>query len=67
MEVEFIGFYKATSQAKWLKNFDYGLKVVNSIERPLKIFGNNSATVFFSKKNRSGSRSKHIDIKILVV
>ena len=38
MEVEFIGCYKATSQAKWLKNFVFGLKVVNFVERRLKIF-----------------------------
>jgi len=50
-----------------LKNFVFGLKVVNSVERPLKIFCDNSIAIFFSKNNKSGSRSKHIDIKFLVV
>jgi len=67
MEVEFIGCYKATSQAKWLKNFVFGLKVVNFVERRLKIFCDNSAAIFFLKNNKSGSQSRHIDIKFLVV
>ena len=50
-----------------MKNFVFGLKVVNSVERPLKIFCDNSIAIFFSKNNKSGSRSKHIDIKFLVV
>ena len=50
-----------------MKNFTSGLKVVDSIARPLRIFCDNSAAVFFSKNNKSGSRSKHIDIKYLMV
>ncbi|KAK4408777.1 Retrovirus-related Pol polyprotein from transposon TNT 1-94 [Sesamum angolense] len=34
---------------------------------PIQIFCDNSAAVFFSKNNKSGSRNKHIDIKYLVV
>ena len=67
IEAEFIGCYKATSQAKWLKNFFSALEVVNSIERPLKIFCDNLVAVFFSKNNKNGSRSKHIDIKFLLL
>ena len=67
MEAEFIACYETTSQALWLKNFISGLKVVDSISRPLKIFCDNSAAVFFAKNNKSGSRSKHIDIKFLMV
>ncbi|XP_070014221.1 secreted RxLR effector protein 161-like [Nicotiana sylvestris] len=67
MEAEFIACYEATSQALWLKNFIYGLRIVDSISRPLRIFCDNSAAVFFSKNNKSGSRSKHIDIKYLMV
>lgn len=67
MEAEFIACYEATSQALWLKNFISGLRIVDSISRPLRIFCDNSAAVFFSKNNKSGSRSKHIDIKYLMV
>jgi hypothetical protein len=50
-----------------LRNFISGLKIVDSIARPIKIFCDNHAAIFFSKNNKSGSRSKHIDIKYLRV
>jgi hypothetical protein len=50
-----------------LRNFIGGLKIVDSIARPIKIFCDNRAAIFFSKNNKSGSRSKHIDIKYLRV
>ncbi|KAL0286312.1 UNVERIFIED_CONTAM: Retrovirus-related Pol polyprotein from transposon TNT 1-94 [Sesamum angustifolium] len=67
MEAEFVACYEATSQALWLRHFITGLKIVDSIFRPIQIFCDNSAAVFFSKNNKSGSRNKHIDIKYLVV
>jgi hypothetical protein len=67
MEAEFIACYEATTQTLWLRNFIGGLKIVDSIARPIKNFCDNSAAVFFSKNNKSGSRSKHIDIKYLSV
>jgi hypothetical protein len=38
MEAEFIACYEATTQALWLRNFIGGLKIVDSIARPIKIF-----------------------------
>jgi hypothetical protein len=67
MEAEFIACYKVTTQALWLRNFVGGLKIVNTIARPFKIFCDNRVVIFFSKNNKSGSRSKHIDIKYLQV
>ncbi|XP_070015738.1 secreted RxLR effector protein 161-like [Nicotiana sylvestris] len=55
MESEFIACYEATSHELWLKNFISGLTVVDSISRPLRIFCDNSAAVFFSNNNKSGS------------
>jgi hypothetical protein len=63
MEAKFIECYEATTQALWLRNFVGGLKIVNSIARPIKIFCDNRVAIFFSKNNKSGSRSKYIDIK----
>ena len=40
---------------------------MGTIEKPLKIFCDNSAAVSFSRNTRSSSRSKHIDIKYLFV
>jgi len=67
MEAEFIACYEATTQALWLRNFVGGLKIADSIARSIKIFYDNRAAIFFSKNNKSGSRSKHIDIKYLRV
>ena len=40
---------------------------MDSISRPLKLNYDNSAAVFMAKNNKSGSRSKHIDIKYLAI
>ncbi|RVW67823.1 Retrovirus-related Pol polyprotein from transposon TNT 1-94 [Vitis vinifera] len=67
MEAEFISCFEATSHGVWLKSFISGLRVMDSISRPLSIYCHNSATVFMAKNNKSGSRSKHIYIKYLVI
>jgi len=67
MEAEFVSCFEATSHGVWLKSFIYGLKIVDTISRPLRIFCDNSAAVFMAKNNKSGSRSKHIDIKYLAI
>ena len=59
--------YEATCHAIWLRNFISSLEIVHSISRPLKLFCDNSATVYFSKNTRSTSRSKHIDVKFFFV
>ena len=40
---------------------------MDSISRPLRIYCDNSATVFMAKNNKSGSQSKHIDINYLAI
>lgn len=35
--------------AIWIKNFIYGLKVVDFIQRPIKILYDNSTVMFFLK------------------
>ena len=40
---------------------------MDSIERPLKIYCDNNSAVLYSNNNRSSMKSKHIDIKFLVV
>ena len=67
MEAEFVSCFEATSHGVWLKSFMSGLRVVDSISRPLKLNCDNSAAVFMAKSNKSGSRSKHIDIKYLAI
>ena len=67
IKAEFISFFEATSYGVWLKSFIAGLRVVDSISRPLRIYCDNSATVFMAKNNKSGSQSKHIDINYLAI
>ncbi|KAL5824162.1 hypothetical protein ACOSQ3_020225 [Xanthoceras sorbifolium] len=67
MEAEFVSCFEATSHGVWLKSFISGLRVVDSISRPLKMYCDNSAAVFMAKNNKSGSRSKHIDIKYFAI
>ncbi len=41
--------------------------VVDTISKPLKIYCDNSAAVFFSKNDKYSKGAKHIELKYLVV
>ena len=67
MATEFIACLEASNHGIWLRNFVTGLRIVDTIERPLKIFYDNNLAVLYSNNNRSSAESKHIDIKFLIV
>ena len=67
MTVEFITCYEASNHGIWLQNFVTELRVVKGIERPLKLYCDNNLTVLYSNNYKSSSKSKHIDMKFLVV
>ena len=67
MEAKFVSYFEATSHGVWLKSFISGFRVVDSISMLLRMYYDNSAAVFMAKNNKSGSRSKHIDIKYLAI
>ncbi|RVW25652.1 Retrovirus-related Pol polyprotein from transposon TNT 1-94 [Vitis vinifera] len=67
MEIEFIACYEASNHGIWLRNFITQLRIVDGIEKPLRINCDNKATELYYKNNQSSSKSKHIDIKFLVV
>ncbi|KAL1216602.1 Retrovirus-related Pol polyprotein from transposon TNT 1-94 [Cardamine amara subsp. amara] len=67
MEGEFVACYEATIQALWLRNFISGLGIVDSIAKPLRIYCDNSAAVFFSKNDKYSKGAKHMEIKYLSV
>ncbi|RVW72199.1 Retrovirus-related Pol polyprotein from transposon TNT 1-94 [Vitis vinifera] len=67
MEVEFIACYEASNHGIWLRNFVTQLRIVDGIEKPLRINCDNKVAELYTKNNRSSSKSKHIDIKFLVV
>ena len=44
-----------------------GLKVVDGIHKPLKLYYDNNPTVCYAHNNKSSGAAKHIDIKYYVV
>ncbi|KAL6351159.1 hypothetical protein AAG906_031745 [Vitis piasezkii] len=48
MEAEFVACYEASNQGIWLRNFVTGLRVLDGIERPLKIFCDNKSAKKYS-------------------
>ena len=50
-----------------MQNFISGLRVVNSISKPLKIYCDNSVVVFFSKNDKYSNGAKHVELKYFVV
>ena len=67
MYAEFVACYEATGQVNWLKKFIPGLKVVDDINRPLKLYCDNNSAVQYAHNNKSSGAAKHIDIKCYVV
>ncbi|KAK9018555.1 hypothetical protein V6N11_001526 [Hibiscus sabdariffa] len=67
MEVEFVACFEATVQSFWLCNFVDGLGIVGTIAKPLRIYCDNAAAVFFSKNDRYSKGVKHMDLKYLSV
>ncbi|XP_062026089.1 secreted RxLR effector protein 161-like isoform X2 [Rosa rugosa] len=67
MQAEYVAIHDATGQALWLRNFLNEIKVVDSVERPLKIYCDNAAAVFFAKNNRRSTASRNIDVKYYAV
>ena len=63
MEAEFVACFEATVHGLWLRNFISGLGVVDSIAKPLRIYCDNVAVVFFSKNDRYSNGAKHMELK----
>ena len=67
MEAEFVACFEAMVQGLWLRNFISRLGIVDSIAKPLKIYCDNSAAVFFSKNDKYSKGAKHMEIKYFAV
>ena len=50
-----------------LKKFMLGLKLVDDIHKPLKLYCDNNPAVCYAQNNKSSGAAKHIDIKYYVV
>ena len=60
MEVEFIALYHMDQK------LHYGLGVVDSIERPLKIFCDNEVVISLSNNNKGFTSCRHMELKYFV-
>ena len=67
LRAEFVVCFKATIQANWLRKFITGLGIVDSIARPLKMYCDNSATIFFCKNDKYSKGAKHMKLRYFVV
>jgi hypothetical protein len=65
--VEFVACFEAMVQGLWLWKFIAELKVANSTSRPLTIYCDNSAVVFYNKNDKYSKGAKHMKIKYLLV
>jgi hypothetical protein len=64
---EFIACYEAVGQTMWLKKFVSGLRVVDNIERPLKLYCDNEPAVLYVHNNKKIKAAKHINIRFYVM
>ena len=51
--VEFAACYETTGQENWLKKFMPGLKVVDDIHKPLKLYCDNNPAICYAHNNKS--------------
>jgi hypothetical protein len=67
MYAESVACYEATRQVNWLKKYMPGLKVVDDIHKPLKLYCDNNPAVCYVHNGKSSGAAKHINIKYYVV
>jgi hypothetical protein len=67
MYAEFVAYYEAVGQTMWLKKFVPSLRVIDSIERPLKLYCDNEPAVLYAHNNKKTKAVKHINIRFYVV
>ena len=63
MQAEYISCFEASQQASFLRNLITGMQVVECIRRPIVIFCDNKAAVFFSKNNKKSYAARLMDVK----
>ena len=59
--------FEAMVQDKWLQNIISGLGIVDNIARALKIYCDNSTTVFFNKNDKYSNGAKHMELKYFAI
>jgi hypothetical protein len=67
MYAEFVPCYEAVGQTMWLKKFVHSLRVVDSIERSLKLYCDNKPAVLYAHNKKKIKVAKHINIRFYIV
>ena len=67
MYSKFVASYEATGQVNWLKKFMPGLKLVDDVHKPLKLYCDNNPAVCYAHNNKLSGAAKHIYIKYYIV
>ena len=67
LKAEFVACFEAVVHGLWLQNFISGLAIVNTIEKPLRIYCDNFAVVFFSKNDKCSNGAKRMELKYFAV
>ena len=67
MQAEFIVCYEIAAQTIWLRNHIAWLRIIYSTTRPLTIYYDNGAVMFFIKNNKCSSGSKYLELKYLII
>ena len=52
MAVKFVACYEASNHGIWLRNFVMGLRILDGIERPLKLFCDNKSAVLYQQQQK---------------
>ena len=63
IEVEYVVASKVAKEAVWLKKFLLDLQVIQSADRPINLYCDNSGAVAQSKESRYHKKQKHIERK----
>jgi hypothetical protein len=63
----FVACYVDTGQTMWLKKYVPGLRVVDNIEKTLKLYYDNEPAILYAHNNRKTKVVKHINIRFYVV
>jgi hypothetical protein len=67
MYVKFVACYEATGQTMWLKKFVPDVRVIDGIERPLKLYCDNEPVVLYAHNNKKTMAAKHINIRFYIM
>jgi hypothetical protein len=67
MHAEFIACHYTIGHVIWLKKFVPDLRVVDCINKPVKMYCDNQPAVYYAHNNKSSNASKSIEVKFYVV